>query len=261
MSSAHQQAVRDQFTRTAEAFASFATRDTLEMLAQRLEFAALQPTDIILDVACGPGAFVLGAAAWVRFACGVDLTAEMLSQARAFQSERGITNAGFDLGEAERLPYMAGSFDLVSCQFAFHHMPRPESALAEMRRVTKPGGRIFVVDCVGPEDRVARELHNHIERLRDPSHTATLSLAEFLRMFAAQDLVVARQAVLDRPRSFNRWMLRAGHDGSDASYRAVRRLMEESIPGDRAGFRAAADGGDLKIVHQEGMFLLRSQAA
>jgi hypothetical protein len=56
-------------------------------------------------------------------------------------------------------------------------------------------------------------------------------------------------------------MLRAGHDRSDASYQRVRRLMEESIPGDRAGFGAALDGGDIRIVHQEGLFLLRRSAS
>lgn len=260
MSNAHHQAVQEQFTRTAEAFAKFATRDTPEMLAERVEFAGLRPDDTVLDVACGPGAFVLAAAARVVFARGVDLTAEMLRQARGFQAECGITNAAFDLGEAEKLPYADASFDLVSCQFAFHHMPRPEAALAEMKRVTKPEGRIFLVDSVGPEDKAASDLHNHIERLRDPSHALTLNLAGFLRLFSSQKLAVEKQRVLNRPRSFNQWMLRAGHDRSDATYQKVRRLMEDSIPGDRAGFSAALDGDDIRIVHQEGLFVLRKGA-
>lgn len=261
MSSGHHQAVQEQFTRTAEAFAKFATRDTPEMLAERVEFAGLRPDDTVLDVACGPGAFVLAAAVQVAFARGVDLTAEMLRQARGFQAARGITNAAFDLSEAEKLPYDDASFDLVSCQFAFHHMPRPEAALAEMKRVTKPDGRIFLVDSVGPEDRIAAGLHNQIERLRDPSHTLTLNLSDFLRLFSSQKLAVEKQRVLDRPRSFDKWMLRAGHDRSDAGYHTVRRLVEESIPGDRAGFGASIDGDDIRIVHQEGLFLLRRSAA
>ena len=258
MSSGHQQAVQQQFTRTAEAFARSATRDTPEELAGRVEFAGFQPTDTMLDVACGPGAFVLAAAKRVQFARGVDLTPEMLRHARAFQAEGGIANAAFDLGEAERLPYAAGCFDLVSCQFAFHHMPRPEAALAEMRRVTRSGGSVLVVDSVGPEDRTVSELHNHLERLRDPSHTVTLSVAQLFELFVAQKLTLTQQRILDRPRSFDKWMLRAGHDRSGSTYQTVRRLMKESIPGDRAGFGVAADGDDLRIVHQEGMFLLQN---
>jgi ubiquinone/menaquinone biosynthesis C-methylase UbiE len=261
MSNGHHQAVQQQFTRTAEAFAKFATRDTPEMLAERIELAGLRSDDLLLDVACGPGAFVLAAAPQVRFARGVDLTAEMLRHARAFQAERGIANAAFDLGEAERLPYADGSFDLVSCQFAFHHMPRPETTLVEMGRVMKSHGRIFLVDSVGPEDPAASELHNEIERLRDPSHVTTLSLWQFLEMFAAQGLSVHKQRGLDRPRSFNQWMLRAGHDRSDAAYQKVRRMMESSIPGDRAAFGVTIDGDDLRIVHREGLFLLGRKAA
>lgn len=256
MASGQHQAVEEQFTRTAEAFARYATRDTPAVLAERLDFAELQPDDSVLDVACGPGAFVLAAARRVRCVRGLDLTPEMLRQARAFQQERGITNADFDRGEAERLPYAGGAFDLVSCQFAFHHMPRPEAALAEMARVVKAGGRLFLVDSVGPADPSRAALHNEIERLRDPSHTTTLSLADFLRMFAARGLAVRNECVLDRPRSFNQWMRRAGHNLGDAGDRAVRQAMEESIAGDRAGFAVTREGDDLRIVHQEGMFLL-----
>ncbi|HXJ93868.1 MAG TPA: methyltransferase domain-containing protein [Terriglobia bacterium] len=256
-----QQAVQAQFTRTAEAFCRYATRDTPEMLAQRVEFAGLMPGDLVLDVACGPGAFTLAAAQRVRFARGADLTAAMLRQARAFQQERGVKNAFFDCAEAERLPYADGTFDFVTCQFAFHHMPRPQATLREMVRVAKPGGRIYLVDSVGPEDAAAAELHNHIEKLRDPSHTDTLSSKTFLAMFVSQKLRVLKQLVLDRPRSFNQWMLRAGHQTSDASYLAVRRALEDSMASDRAGFAARAAGDDIRIIHREGLFLLAKTAA
>ena len=256
-----QQAVQAQFTRTAQAFCCYATRDTPQMLAERVQFAELAPDDRVLDVACGPGAFTLAAAHQVRFARGMDLTTAMLHQARSFQQERGIRNAFFDRAEAELLPYADKTFDFVTCQFAFHHMPRPQATLAEMGRVTKPGGRIYLVDSVGPEDASTAELHNCIERLRDPSHTATLSLKAFLALFQSQGLRVVRQRILDRPRSFNQWMIRAGHRLSDASYLAVRRAMEGSMPGDRAGFAPRLAGDDITILHQEGLFLLAKWAA
>ena len=256
-----QQAVQAQFTRTAEAFARYATRDTPEMLAERVEFAELTPDDRVLDVACGPGAFTLAAAQRVRFARGADLTSAMLRQARAFQQERRVRNVYFDCADAERLPYADGAFDVVTCQFAFHHMPRPQATLEEMVRVAKPGGRVYLVDSVGPEDAAAAELHNHIEKLRDPSHTDTLSLRAFLALFASQALRILKQLILSRPRSFNQWMLRAGHQASGASYLAVRKALEDSMEGDRAGFAAQAAGDDITIIHQEGLFLLAKPAA
>jgi len=256
-----QQAVQAQFTRTAEAFARYATRDTPGMLAERLQFAALAPGDLILDVACGPGAFTLAAARQVRFARGVDLTIAMLQQARAFQQERQTLNVFFDCAEAERLPYANRTFDFVTCQFAFHHMPCPEATLSEMVRVAKTRGRVYLVDSVGPEDASTAELHNHIERLRDPSHTVTLSTKALETLFESQGLHVLKQRILDRPRSFNHWMARAGHKLWDSSYLAVRRALEESMPGDRAGFAGRAAGEDITIIHQEGLFLLIKQMA
>ena len=48
----------------------------------------------------------------------------------------------------------------------------------------------------------------------------------------------------------------AGIEQPDLRYKATRRAIEESIPGDKAGFSARTDGNDLTIIHQEGMFLL-----
>ena len=202
----------------------------------------------------------MAAAEEVRFARGADLTTAMLRQARAFQRERGINNAFFDCGEAERLPYADNTFDLVTCQFAFHHMARPQATLAEMVRAARPDGRLYLVDSVGPEEASKAALYNHVERLRDPSHSTTLSAKAFLALFDSQGLRVVKQRILARPRSFNQWMIRAGHQLSDAGYLAVRQAIEESMPGDRAGFAPRAVGDDISIVHQEGLFLLAKRA-
>ena len=256
MPSLQRQTVQEQFTRTAEAFSVYAKRDTPEVLAERLDFAGISPGQLLLDVACGPGAFVLASAPRVRFARGLDLTAEMLRHARRFQQEHGVTNAAFDRGAAEQLPYASCSFDLVSCQFAFHHLPNPEAAFREMARVAVPAGRLFLVDSVGPDDGARAELYNQIERLRDPSHTTTLSLRGIRNLCASNGLEVVKEVVRDRARSFNDWMLRAGAGPTDARYMATRQAMEGSIPGDRAGFSARSSRDDLTIVHQEGMFLI-----
>ncbi len=255
MSKKHSDAVQKQFTKTVDAFSKFAVRDTPEVLEEKVAFAKLQPEDSLLDVACGPGAFVLAAAPKVTFARGTDLTAAMLRQARAFQSERGITNVCFDRAEAEHLPYPNSTFDLVTCQFAFHHMLKPRNALREMVRVLKPGGRLFLVDTIGPESDAKSELHNRIEILRDASHTETQRLTSILRMFDDEKLQIVRQALRRRERSFNQWMLRAGLEPEHKRYQEARKLLEESAEGDRAGFSPKAQDGDIVIVHNEGLFL------
>ena len=142
----------------------------------------------------------------------------------------------FDQGEAEQLPYPDGAFNLVSlCQFAFHHMSKPEAALKEMVRVTRAEGRMLIVDTIGPESDEKWDLHKRIDVIRDPSHTASLRLTSWLKLFDGAGLDVLRQSLKRRPRSFNEWMLRAGLEPSHSRYQEARKLLEDSIPGNRAG--------------------------
>ncbi len=256
MSKKHRETVQKQFTKTAEAFSTYAVRDTPEVLTEKVEFAKPQPADRVLDVGCGPGAFVLALALRVQFALGLDLTPEMIRRARAAQAERQISNVDFLCGDSDQLPFPDGSFDLVTCQLAFHHMSKPERTLKEMVRVTEAEGRLLVIDTLGPESDAKFELHNRIEKLRDPSHTLTLRLTTFLRMFDIEGLEMTRQVLRRRPRSFNQWMLRAGLETNLKRYQETRKMLEDSLPGDRAGFSTTPQGDDIQIIHNEGMFLL-----
>jgi len=256
MSKKHKDAIQKQFTKTAEAFSVYAQRDTPDILAEHAAFGKPQPTDLALDVACGPGALVLALAPRVRFARGVDLTDALLRQALKFQAQQHVTNACFDRGDAEQLPYPNAAFDLVTCRFAFHHLPKPALVFKEMLRVAKPEGRLVIIDSLSPEIDSKFEHHNRIERLRDPSHTESLRLTTFLAMFDQQGLHVERQAIRRRPRSFNQWMRRAGLESTEKRYQETRKLMEESIPGDKAGYSPQVQDDDIAIVHAEAMFLL-----
>ncbi|HET7100515.1 MAG TPA: class I SAM-dependent methyltransferase [Terriglobia bacterium] len=256
MSKKHQATVQKQFTSTAEAFSKFAVRDNPEIIAEKVRFLKPEPEMVSLDVACGPGALVLALAPGIKYAYGMDLTGEMLRMARQFQAEKRVANVAFIRGEGERIPCLDGTFDLVSCQYAFHHIPRPELVLQEMIRVTKPGGRIFVDDTLGPESNEKFELHNRIEVVRDPSHTQSLRLTTFLSLFDKLGVEIVSQTFKRHKRSFNQWMLRAGHSQGDKRYVEARRLIQNSAAGDKAGFSPQVQGDDIEIIHNEGMFLV-----
>jgi ubiquinone/menaquinone biosynthesis C-methylase UbiE len=256
MSKKHKEAVQKQFAKTVEAFSKTVVRDSPEVLAEKVEFAKPRPADAALDVACGPGELVLGLAPRVSFARGIDMTHEMILQAREFQRERKIQNVSFDRGDAEQLPYPDHTFDLVTCQCSFHHMPKPELVLNEMVRVMKPEGRLMIIDTLASESDSKFELHNRIDCARDPSHTQNLRLTTFLTMFKITGLEIVRQLLKRRERSFNQWMLRAGLEPQHKRYIEARKLLEESVLGDRAGYSPRVQGEDILIVHNEGMFLL-----
>jgi SAM-dependent methyltransferase len=84
------------------------------------------------------------------------------------------------VGDATSLPFADGSFDRVTTRYSFHHMPDPAAALAEMKRVCRPCGRIVVIDATPAAEK--QMAYDRMERLRDPSHTSALTLDQLRRI-------------------------------------------------------------------------------
>jgi SAM-dependent methyltransferase len=97
----------------------------------------------LLDLACGPGHLAAAAAARGARTEGLDFAPTMIERARArYPSLR------WTVGDAHRLPYEDAAFDAVACAFGVLHMTDPDAALAQVRRVLRPGGRVaFTVWC------------------------------------------------------------------------------------------------------------------
>ena len=116
------------------------------MLARRLvELAELEPGQSVLDVATGTGAVLLPAAERVGpegRVVGIDLSEGMLARAAQQVQERALTNVRLERMDAERLELEAAQFDRVLCGWGLFLFPEPHRALAEFRRVLKPGGRL-----------------------------------------------------------------------------------------------------------------------
>jgi ubiquinone/menaquinone biosynthesis C-methylase UbiE len=182
----HQQQILDQFTRQAEPFAQAQAIRSPEALDRIVQKAEAGMEDTVLDVACGPGLLACAFARVVRHAVGVDITPAMLDQARTTQAQQGIENVSWQLGDVLSLPYPDGHFSIAVSRFVFHHLLDPLTALKEMKRVCKPGGRVVVAD-MSPAAEKAAAL-NAMERLRDPSHARALPLQELKSLFAAAGL-------------------------------------------------------------------------
>ena len=131
-------------TRQREMWASFAPTAVLTTpsAAHLVEFAGVQPGERVLDVGCGTGVVAITAARAGADVSALDLTPALLEHARANEEIAGIGKIDWTEGDAENLPYPDSSFDVVLSQFGHMFAPRPDVAIAEMRRVLKPGGRI-----------------------------------------------------------------------------------------------------------------------
>lgn len=102
------------------------------------------PLDV-LDVGCGTGFLALLFAQRGHRVTGVDLAEEMVEQARAKAAQRGL-RATFQAGDAENLNLPDAAFDLVVSRHLLWTLPQPEEAVREWVRVTRPGGRVAVID-------------------------------------------------------------------------------------------------------------------
>ncbi|HKD15785.1 MAG TPA: methyltransferase domain-containing protein, partial [Candidatus Angelobacter sp.] len=123
-------------------------------------------------------------------AVGVDITPAMLDQARKTQQEQGLTNVSWQSADVLSLPYADHHFSIVVSRFVFHHLLDPLSALREMKRVCKPGGRVVVADMAPTANKAAAL--NAMERLRDPSHVRSMPEEELQSLFAVAGLPAPR---------------------------------------------------------------------
>jgi ubiquinone/menaquinone biosynthesis C-methylase UbiE len=96
----------------------------------------------VVDVGCGTGLMSAKLAAAGRQVLGVDLSSSMISRAARV---RGNARLDFLQGDAENLPLEDAGFDAVVNLISFHHYPNPDKAIAEFRRVLRPGGRLVLI--------------------------------------------------------------------------------------------------------------------
>lgn len=105
----------------------------------------IAPGTTLLDVGCGAGQIAIPAAKAGVHVTGLDLAPNLVEQARRRAKAEGVV-ALFDEGDAEALPYNAGSFDVVLSLIGAMFAPQPEKVAAELIRVCRPGGRIVMAN-------------------------------------------------------------------------------------------------------------------
>jgi len=125
-------------------------------IAIREEYVGLlgvAPGERVLDVGCGSGAATRALAKRVApngRVTGVDPSGALLKITRELVDQAGLGSLiELKEGDCRALPFADGSFDAVLAATALSHIPDPDRALAEMVRVTRPGGRVGIFDVDG----------------------------------------------------------------------------------------------------------------
>jgi ubiquinone/menaquinone biosynthesis C-methylase UbiE len=199
--------VRREFGQQAARFGeqglTLSNQAYLQWMVEQLD---VRPDFEVLDVAAGTGHLSRAMAPHVKRVVALDLTPEMLAEGRREAERLGLTNLIFVQGEAERLPYPSDAFDLVVSRFSLHHFADPRGPLQEMVRVCRRGGRVAIIDLVSPDDSAVAATYNHLERLRDPSHTRALTADELQRFMRGTGLDIVHAAPRDVEVQLDRWL-------------------------------------------------------
>lgn len=256
--SQHDTEILDQFTRQAEPFARRHGYNKDALLDLMADCAEVTPDDDVLDVACGPGIISCFFAKRSRHVRGLDFVPAMLERARRYQQEQGVANVSWEQGSSTELPFAAEAFDCVVTRFSFHHFLEPAAALAEMKRVAKPGGTVVVCDVIPGEE--VQERFNEWEILRDPSHTRALTQAEFEMLGEAGGLEVAR--IETAPFEKDLEDLLAGSFPRPGDADRIRALFEADIAAgtDTLGVGARRKADAIRITYPVGVFAWRKPA-
>jgi ubiquinone/menaquinone biosynthesis C-methylase UbiE len=208
-----QDATRDRFAKTAERIAALQDARAAELEQKVLRFVIPGGDERALDSGTGTGALAFALAPHVREVVGVDVVPELLAQARKRVEQR--SNVSFVEGDATKLPFGYGEFDLAGTLRTLHHIARPELVVAELARVTRSRGRVLVIDQIAPVDPVAAVELNNFERTRDPSHTRTLADVDLRGLFESNGLVLVRAKYERESRDVDAYLDLAGCEGEE----------------------------------------------
>ncbi len=171
-----------------------------------VRMASVQPGSRALDVCCGTGDIARRLSRAGALVTGLDFSAPMLEVAR--QRSARCASAGsapeFLQGDAMKLPFADAAFDVVTVGYGLRNLARWESGLAEMHRVTKPGGRLLILDFGKPDNAVWRAIYFAYLRLCVPvlglvfcrNAAAYAYILESLKHYPAQNGVAAKMREL-----------------------------------------------------------------
>ncbi|WP_018150594.1 class I SAM-dependent methyltransferase [Leeia oryzae] len=234
-----QQLVAQQFGNMAENYLTSTVHAQGADLERVQQLAMLEQPARMLDLGCGAGHVSFALAASGGEVVAYDLSASMLEVVARTAAERQLANIRTFHGPVEALPFEDASFDLVVTRYSAHHWLDMTSAMKEMYRVLKPGGKCIVIDVIAPETPLLDTVLQTVEILRDASHVRDYRVSEWQTMLENTGFKVHDHDSWKLPLAFASWVKRIGT--SEARIAALKAVFGDLPEEAKRYFQVAED--------------------
>jgi ubiquinone/menaquinone biosynthesis C-methylase UbiE len=245
MSESPESKARQIFGERASFYTTSATHTDPQILARVVELVQPRPDWVALDVATGTGHTAFAVAPHVTRVVAIDLTPQMLAEARRLQIERNIPNVEFRVADVHDLPFDSASFDLVTSRRAPHHFSDIAKALREIRRVLRPGGRLVIDDRSVAEDDFVDQVMNELDVYHDESHVREYRPSEWRHMLTECGFAVDAVEPYEQHRPLTSFTARV----DAANVARIHARLDSLTPQQRSTLKLADVNGEPYINH------------
>ncbi|WP_338849004.1 class I SAM-dependent methyltransferase [Massilia sp. W12] len=230
--------VSQQFGNQAQAYLRSAVHAQGAELQRMTDLARASAALHALDLGCGAGHVSFALAAGGATVTAYDVSPKML-EVVGQEAQRRACRLSLRQGQAERLPFADASFDLVASRFSAHHWEDVPAALAEVRRVLKPGGQCILVDVIAPPQPLFDTVLQTVEILRDPSHVRDYSASQWREMALQAGLACGEFMQWKLTMVFDVWIARMNTSLQRAD--AIRDVFDQAAQEVRSYFNVQPD--------------------
>lgn len=249
----HNKKIIEQFSKQAVPFTTIEGHyDSVDTI---ISMSKLKSHHRVLDIACGTGIVSCEFAKHSKEVVGLDITEEMLTQARKLQKEKELNNIDFRNSNVEVLPFEDNSFDIVFTRYSFHHFLDTKKVFDEMLRVCKKDGKIIIVD-VALKQSVSLA-YNQMEKLRDPSHTKALTFEEFNNLFDNNELKNHKESSYKVNLELEKQLEASFPNKGDED--KIRKIFQEDIKTNALGVESYEKDGKIYFSYPISIFLAQKK--
>ncbi|GAB3067759.1 class I SAM-dependent methyltransferase [Virgibacillus ainsalahensis] len=198
--------VRRVFSKSKEAYVTSSTHAKGSDLPLLIKWLEPKENMKVLDIATGGGHTAKYVSHYVKTVIATDLTKEMLENTA--RHLRACTNIEYVVADAEDLPFLNNTFDIVTCRIAAHHFPNPEAFISEVQRVLNKNGKFLFIDNIASEEPILDKFINRLEKMRDYSHVRSLKISEWKQILHRNNLSVTQMQLRKKTLPFEEWLAR-----------------------------------------------------